>query len=424
MIAAPWKTENRGKLMVNGPGATKKLSIFVILVFIALMIFVFIHPPFFATSSFRTEHQTTRLLFEGFILFSLSLYLLKGGAEIFVVLFVVFFLYMMNWFFSVEKIENALSYFNKFAFLLLISSVLCRKNNLARVAKNIWITFWVYCSIMGIIGYFLMVSNLVSPTIIVGEEEGWGHYLYYNYPLIGNFFIKTTDLFSIPRYTGLLSEPVMLGLFFGFNMVVAKQLVADTKKCRHFLRLNMVAGLLTISYVFIIFLAFFLCSRSRIVTRLVFNKPIVLGFIVFICLIIIITASTTSIYGNIDELDELLPYSSLGVRVQQYVSSIEVINEQSLIALVFGLGIIPFHEAIGGGASAGIIDVLVSRGIILWGIWLYVLYRKAKHIPGLFAFILLYSLVLDYWHFPLFIIGLAIVASLDAKCQGRTAPSF
>jgi hypothetical protein len=404
----------------NYPRATKQPSIFLILGAIALMIFVFLYPPFLNTS-FTIEHKTVRIFFEGFILVSLAIYVSKRDSDIFPVLLVVLLLYLMNWFFSKENIENVLSYFNKFAFLLLISAVLRRKNDLALLAKNVWITFWVYSSITGAIGYFLLISNLVSPTLIVGLEEGLGRYDFYNYPLIGNYFIKSSDLFPIPRYTGFLVEPIMAGLFFGFNMIVAKQLIVDTKKCRRFLTLNMMAGMLTMSYAFFIFLVFFFCLRSKMIIRLVSKKVILILVIGFIGLIIMI-ASIISIHYNVDEL---LPYSSLGQRVHIYALSLEVFREQSLGTLVFGAGIAPFNEAIGGGASAGIIDVLGSRGIILLGIWLCVLYMKARQIPGLFAFVLLYSLVLDYWHFPLFIIGLAIVASLESsRVRGRIAPSL
>lgn len=394
------------------PRKTGKLPTLLIVASIALMAFVAIYPPFLPTP-FTEEYKTARLLFEGSILFLLSVYLSKNDAEIFVVLLTVGFLYMMNWFFSAENIENVLSHFNKFAFLLLISSVLRRRNDLALLAKKMWIMFWVYCSIMGVVGYFLMTSNLVSPTVLVGVEEGLGRYYYYNYPFIGNFHLRI-----IPRYTGFLFEPGMLGFFFGFNMVIAKQLVVDTKKCRLFLGLNMFAGLLTVSYAFFIFLVFFFCLRFRMVARLVSNKLVLMGFIGFFGLIIM--AALTSILNNVEDL---LPYSSVGDRLLRYVLSIEFLREQSLGALVFGVGLFPFHEAIGRGASAGIIDVLASRGILLLGVWLYVLYMKAKHIPGLFAFILLYSLVFDYWHFPLFMIGLAIAASLDSsKYRGRIVP--
>ncbi len=396
---------------------TRKRPIVLVMASIALMAFVAIYPPFLATT-FETEYKTIRLLFEGFILFSLSVYLSKRDAEVFVILLVVGFLYMMNWGISTEKIENVLSHFNKFVFLLLIISALRRRNDLALLARNIWIVFWGYCSIAGMIGFVLMTTSVVNPTLIVGTEEGWGRYFYYNYPFIGNFTLRSTDLFYVPRYTGFLFESGMLSFFFGFNMVAAKHLVPDVKKCRLFFRANMIAGLLTVSFAFIIFLALFFILRTRMVARVVSNKAILIAGII---VLLIITISTISIPDN---TYELLPYSSTDDRLWRYALSIEFLKAQSLGALVFGVGLFPFHEAIGGGASAGLIDVLASRGVILLGVWLYVLYMKSKHVPGLFAFILLYSLAFDYWHFPLFAIGLGIVASLEAsEPRARTARS-
>lgn len=389
--------------------ATKKLPFFVILIFIVLMIFVFMYPPI--ATSFTSEYKMGRLLLEGFILYSLSIYLAKSETEILVVLFLVFVLYMMNWFFSTEHIENVLSHFNKFMFLLLISRVLWRRNDLALVGKNIWTMFWVYCSIMGIIGYLLMISNLVSPTLIVGEEVGLGRYSYYHYPLIGNYIMKSIVGIPFPRYTGFLSEPGMLGFFFGFNLVIAKELIVGEKKCRRFTILNMVGGLLTISYAFGIFLAIFLCLRLTMVARLVSKRHYLFGL--FCVLGIIGVASAVS--PMVNDISGLLPYSSIGERFQQYVLSIDFLMKQSLSGLVFGVGILPFHDAIGGGATAGIFDVLASRGIILLGIWIYVLYVKARHIPGLFLFLMYYSLFIDYWHFPLFMLGLALATSLGVS---------
>lgn len=386
---------------------TRQPSISIIAVAAILMIFAFLYPPFLATS-FTTEYRTARLFFEGIILLLLALYLLGSGTKIYAFLLSIFCLYMVNVALGVELIQNAWSHFNKLAFLLLLSSVLQRNNRLALALKKIWIKLWACFSIVGVIGYLLVLSNLVNPTIL----EDYGNYAYYHYPFVGNFFFKSTDLFLIPRYSGFLVEPIVLGLFFGFNMIVAKKLIVDWKQGRRFFVLNMIGGLLTASYAFIIFLAVFILLKLKTVNRLVSHKVIVIiclgvGFIILWMLL-----------GSLpDNINNLLPYSSSGIRVRQHISSINFLTAAPLCTLIFGAGIMPFNEAIGGGASAGIFDVLASRGIILFCIWVTVLYRYARHIPGLFAYILFYSLVLDYWHFPLFILGLAIIASLGKRSK-------
>ena len=391
-------------------GTIRVPSITLVVIVTILMVFVMMYPPFLSSFSnaFTRDYKLVRLLLEVTILLSMTLYLLsKGEAKIFIVLLAALFLYSMNVMLSNELIENGLSHFNKLVLLMLIPRVLCRKNDLARLSKKIWITFWVYCAIMGAIGCLLLMSGLFAPTVEnYGNDAG---HEYYSYPFIGKFVLKgASDLLSLPRYSGFLSEPIEMGFFYAFNIIIAKRLIFDAKKCKLFIILNIIGAISTFSYMMVPFVALLLSLRLRILSRLISSK---IGLIILVVTSLMIMTVLLGLASG--EIDRLFPSSSMGDRILRYILSIDLIKGQSLSALLFGMGSVPFIEAMGMGASAGIIDLLVSRGIIIMSIWLYLIYTKARSIPGLFILILLYSLTWSYWHFPLFIVGLAIVASLD-----------
>lgn len=385
-----------------------RLSISMMGVAAIFMVFVFLYPPFLP-SVFTMEYKIIRLFLEGILLFCMALNLLRTNPKIHVFLFSILCLYLTNVVLSSEQIENALSYFNKFAFLLLLVALLQSNFRFAHALKKLWIWFWVYCSIIGIVGSLLVLTNLVNLTLYPGFENG----AYYYYPFIGNFCFKTTDLFRIPRYCGFMTEPILFGFFSGFNMLIAKNLIIDPKQSKKFFYLNLLAGLMTVSYAFMIFLMFFSLLRFRIIHRLVSHK------VMIVCCIVLGVISLSIFNGIPENMDGLLPYSSLSARIQRYLVSIDFLTNASFLTLIFGAGIVSFQDTIQGGASAGIFDVLASRGIILFGIWGYILHKYAKMVPGLFVYIVFYSLVIDYWHFPLFLVGLALI-TVCAKSRTPT----
>lgn len=396
---APGRTRVRSRGAALAPAALG--------IALALLAYASLYPPFQHAADAEGA-KVFRLIFETAILAMLALSLSLRAADRYVAVFAALALYMVNWQISGEEIENVLSYFVKLAFLIFLSTAVRQQATIREALRRVWVAFWAYCVVAGAVGYVLLSTHLVAPTTH-GET-----YLYYNYPLIGNFLMKGDD----PRYTGFLTEPVQAGLFFGFNMVAAKVLVSSQRGRRWFFRLNLLGGLMTASYAFFLFLVALLALRSRTIVRLVTNK----GSLVAITVIVI--ASISALLAWLLSVGgALLPYSSLGVRIGQYVRAVSFLQEASLSQWVFGSGILPFHLAIGGGASAGILDVLASRGLIIAAVWLYVIHSNAGRVQGLFPYICLYSLVLDFWHYPLFIIGLSIAAARAVPEAQRASPS-
>ena len=374
---------------------------------LVLLAYASLYPPFQQATN-AEYFKLFRLFLETSILAMLAVSLALRAADRYVTVFAALWLYLINWQMSGEVMENVLSYFVKLALLVFLSAALRKQGTVREALARVWIAFWVYCVITGAIGYVLLSADLVAPTTR-GEA-----YLYYSYPLIGNFLMKGDS----PRYVGFLTEPIQAGLFFGFNMVTAKALVRSQRGSKWFFRLNLLGGLMTASYAFFLFLVALVALRSKTITRLVANR------LSLAAIIVIILASISALLGWLLSVGgALLPYSSVGARIGQYIRAVAFLQEASVSQWVFGSGILPFHLAIGGGASAGILDVLASRGVIIAGVWLYVIHSNAKRVPGLFAYIFLYSLVLDFWHFPLFIIGLSVAAAISIAEAPLASPS-
>lgn len=377
---------------------------------VILCLFAALYPPF-AYAPTGDDTKVFRLVFEASILFFLAISVWRTRADLYLTVFGMLLLYLANWYASGELIDNVLSYFNKLALLLFLPVVLQRHRNLLLAMADLWVKFWTYSAIAGIIGYVLMFTNFVAPGASYLSRSA---YEYFNYPLIGNFMLKQ----GLPRFTGWLTEPVIIALFFGFNILVAAKLVAVRKKRRRFVLLNLIGGLLTLSYAFAGFVVLMGLLRIKPVKRFLTNR---------ITISVLVGVGLMTLYAllawMLNNSQALLPYSSLGERVGGVIRAIDFISTQSLTQWLLGSGIEPFHFGLQGGTSTGLLVVLGSRGIIIFGIWLYWLRRFAKPVRGLFAYCVFYSLVLDFWHFPLFIFGLSIVYATDWWQRRLPTPS-
>lgn len=357
---------------------------------IILVSFVCMMPPFLGSGS---NSLPIRLALEILVLGGLSMYLLsQRRLNPLVSVILVFALYMMNWIFSAENIRQVLSHFNKLALLLLLSKVLVMNYPLTDFLKRLWVIMWVGFSIMAIVVFLLDVSGLMKMSRLNGYS-----YIYYHYSYLGSVLFKNIAGVMVPRYTGFLYEPIVFSFFSGFNMVAARWLFINRRRMQYFFVLNMVAGLLTFSFAFYIFVILFFVFWKYI-TRIP-SKYVVVGGICFI-IISGLVASNVSV-----------PYTSFDNRIDRYSRSIEYIREFNVYDILFGVGIMPFLRGIGSGSASALIDIFVSRGIFLFFAWTYFLHVRNKYIPGLFFFIIFYSLFVNVWNFPLFVVGVAIVTS-------------
>ncbi len=366
---------------------------FLSVIFVGLLVsFVWMMPPFIDTDM---GEKIVRLAIEFLVLIGASLYLfVKKSYQPFIFLIIVFVLYMMNWIVSAENIRHVLSHFCQITLLFLLSEVLVLNYGLASFLKNVWIITWTYFSFLAILTFLGKVSGL-----LVFNYVGDSHtHHYYQHLFLGYFLMKEFSIgLTLPRYVGFLNEPIIYAFFAGFNMVAAKRLFLVRKNSRRFFVLNMIAGMLTFSYSFYLFLGVFFLFWGYL--KRVPSKYIFMGGM----LVIVIFAYMGKYLYMSD--------SSLSVRVGRYYHFVEYIKNFGIENVLFGVGMQRFVLDTNGAGTSALINTLVGKGIFLFLVWAYLLHARSKYIPGLLAFIVYYSLVLDFYVYPLFVVGVAIVTS-------------
>lgn len=368
----------------------------------AIFLFASLNPPFI-TPQTSIYLERFRLLLESIILLCLVVSLPRSGIR-YPILTLVLAIYLINYLVSGESLSHVLSHFNKFALLFMLASVLSRRRTLLNIATTVWITIWISIAVLALVGFLLYQS----PVRQFGVLYSYSGYEYFSFPIIGNYLFRTTEFANLPRFAGYFFEPAIVSFFFAFNLLSAPSLIGNKKRRRVFEGLCFLGGLLTFSWIFFLFVGIYAVLRMPISSKVLKGVTLIALITVGMLLAVMSPLGLSS-----------LPYSSSNERVQRYDRSVQFLSMQTPSKLIFGAGVEPFHQSIGSGASAAFLDLLASRGLLIAAAWLYVLYATARPIAGLILIIALYGLVIDYWHFPLFIIGLAIVVSLRSPFSER-----
>lgn len=373
----------------------------IILPALVIVFYVVLYPPFIP-GLLDQNAKTIRVFLEGSLLISLAFYLLRIGLRLHLFLATALFIYLLNFFINADSIEKILSHFNKLALLILLPVLFKEVRVLAHFFKKAWVVFWTYNSIAGILGFCLFMSKISMPQILDNQIS----YHYYYYDFLGSYLLKTINGVVFPRYTNFFIEPIILGLFFGLNLIIKDKLIKNVKKRNVFFILNLIAGFLTLSYAYAFFVLIFAFLKSSILKNIFTRKYIT---VISLFLIFISIAQLPSVPNS----ENILPYSSLLERLQQIERSLSFLSFSPISKIFFGSGVMFFQNKINGGASAGFFDFLGAWGVVLLIFWSAVIYQNVKKMPGLFSYLLLYTLVLNYWHFPFFILAISIIKSLE-----------
>ena len=222
-------------------------------------------------------------------------------------------------------------------------------------------------------------------------------YPYQFHPLVGNLLQKKILGIWLPRYTGWIDEPGLFALFCGLNLFLARDLFVEKTKARWFAIAAGTAGVLSLSYTFylylILYFGFLWTKKARIG----------LGLVLFL---IFIFAFPPIAYIAFNP--DALPNSSAIVRIERLLLVLDEYLSLGLWDMAFGIGILPMKELIEGGATAGIIQVLFSRGLLLFGFLAWLLFQFSKQNYPLLLFFLYFSLTFDFFWYPLFLTSIAL----------------
>jgi hypothetical protein len=212
----------------------------------------------------------------------------------------------------------------------------------------------------------------------------------YNVSLLGISIDKFFGPINVSRNFFFFIEPVFASIFFIFNIFFISECL-NIKDKNRFLIINLTAGILTFSFLFFVLLiiVFFLKSISKFkIKQIIFGLPIslLLGFFVF------------SIFDS----------SSILERSIRFQAAFEEISSMKFIDYIFGFGYLKEYS-LDRGFSAGILNLLLEGGAIIFLIFLYNLFSLSN--SRLLFFISFISLfVLEPNKFPFFWISFTLAS--------------
>lgn len=292
-----------------------------------------------------------------------------------------------------------ISFFNKIIILLLIAQVLINRFSLLKLFSYLWVRFVVAISVLTIFAFIGYILGFVDFSAYQFSE---GRY-YLNNLWLGNISPRNY-IVSVPAISGYLFEPIYLGFFFGLNIVISKQLINDSKKLSRFIVLNSVAGLLTFSVTYYLFLLFYVLRRL-----INDNLKFTIAMIVFMLSLLFVFFYTdmfyvTSIYERLATIKILLDF---------------IVNSDFREVLL-GSGVEWYKSHINIGVDSAILVMIINRGVMITIVFLALIYTMTKHNSSLVIFILFYSLAIPFNNFSLFYI---IIGLQFALYKHRTAAS-
>ena len=355
-----------------------------------LFLYIFIYPPSVFSIFIETSH---RLIVETLTLIILVFYAqLKRCCSVPKDLVLLVVLVLFYWILSLDATTQVLSFFNKFIFFIFFGKVIHQDQRIFVLLRKFWVFIWFILAISAILACINFILKILpySPLKFSG-------YMYQCNPLLGLVLPKNiVGFFVLPRYSGWFIEPGFLGFFFGANVFMANNLFLNGNKLRWFKRTNVIAGFLTFSVAF--FVIFVSCYLYQIVhKKKIMPKAIIhLLFLLFLPLMIYLVVY---IFKNPD----FMPHTSLIDRIWRFEGSWKIAINMNIKQMIFGLGIIPFQTALGGGSGSGLMDILLGRGLLLFSFVVSLVFRYTRHNFTLFLFIILYSLAFGFLWCPLFL---------------------
>ncbi len=294
----------------------------------------------------------------------------------------------------------------KIALLVLGVNALQYYPSLVKFLARAWALLWAVICIqilLAAVGYHL---GLVDFPLKVSD---WSSYnIYFFNPIFGYLFSKG----SVPRFSGYVMEPIFLGLFLGLNILSASYFVSK-RYVKKFRILNLIAGILSMSFTFYLFFGS-LAAYTFVKKCLSQNNRAVSFFA-------LAAAGALTSWIVLFKMG-LGKSSSLVDRVWRFYIGLNALLHSTTHALWFGN--FDYVQAVNAdrAASCGLLVLLLQKGLILFFPILYLFYRHAKRDFLVLAYLFYYSIWLEYFWWPSFIVYLVLFHCLSNKPQPALQP--
>lgn len=390
------------------------VSIIASLMLVLTVAYIVLYEPFHFV---RMVPSVVRILVEFFLLFILLLlWMLKFKPMLVPVSFLIFPLLVLWLFLAGEtRTSNAAGegwfpgFITKIIFLILGMNVLGHYPALVRVLARAWVFVWIFTGIQVIlssIGYHLGII----PFTLEGDWQNGIMEYYYN-PLFGQLDFRRWHDMDIPQFAGFLMEPLFLGLFAGLNILAAPYL-APKRYRKIFRYLSYVTGLLSLSVAFYLF--FFSYTIYNVIKKHSSHGKL----ISFVVLVFVGGVVSWMVLVNMGVGEA----SSLGNRAMRIAIALKALTHSTTHGLLFGT--YHYSQTVGEkwSASCGILSFLLQRGLIIFIPVMILFYKYSKRDHLIAAYLFYYSLLLEYFWWPAFIIFL-IVFNCNKLENPATAPS-
>lgn len=283
----------------------------------------------------------------------------------------------------------------KIMFLILGANALKYYPSLARVMAKAWVFVWVFTGIQVILSSIVYFLNIAHFSL----EGDWriGIMEYYYHPIFGQLDYRGFKGIYLAQFSGYLMEPLFLGLFAGLNILAAPSLVSK-KYEKLFRGLSYITGILSGSFSFILFFCAFevYCFVKKHSTHTRFVSLMVLGavgVIVSWLFLVSLGAGEASSFGN---------------RAMRISVAFNALMHYTPRGLLFGT--YNYSQIVGErvSASCGVLSFLLQRGILLFVPVMCLFYKYAKKDRYVLAYLFYYSLLLEYFWWPAFVVFLLV----------------
>lgn len=302
----------------------------------------------------------------------------------------------------------------KIIILILLVRVAHASVSFREMLRCYWIFIWSLASVSVILIYFSATFDILTFTQFdFGDVNELAPYTYYG-NLLGYFIpYHFFDLF-VPKINWYLFEPIYLSFFLGLNVVVADEICSGNKKSKRFRILNMIAGFLTFSTSYFIFLFIYLVFQ---VLKLRFFRRT----LVFIIPLAIVAISFVLYLFFFDS--DVATFTSLSDRTDRLDIAAQAFSGNSIFSFLFGNGIGFVPSDADRGISSGILTILVERGLLVFVFITYLFYEILKPNWPVLLFLIYYNMTFESVWLPVLFM-LCAVLSVNSKTKNSSLARF
>jgi len=378
-------------------------------VFAVLLVFMYVlsNNPFIFESFIP---RPVRIAIEGSVLLLLTAINLNRKYVTIYMFWIIniVLVYLCMILFEISTLSKLISSFNKLAFLLLIIGLLIRNQRALQNCIKIWIRLSYFLCVMTLIAFIGYNSAIISfvPTslgsMVSGELVSTSyHYLHHN--ILGNILQRNLFGIELGRVSGIMYEPGYLAFYLGFNILVARDWIDDTRLRKRFVWLNIIAGIATLSTLFFFFFTFyFLIKKIKSKEKYKVNIARMIVFLALTVFIIVYVLNS----GYIEQ-------TSLSGRLNQFRDNYSLVLDNNWLSLLLGndIGI--------QGSNSGWESIFIEKGVILLTIIFTLFFRLTKHNLWLMLYVIYCNIAIKLFFIPLFLflISMSFAYSYKKKSQ-------